>query len=241
MIRNTNLWAIGLMLSIFVFSCKKEGVRNAPLYILVVNASPNSGSIDFQQNLRSKGLFNYLTEISPTLNYVLADSGFNNYKLKKGTEEIASWLYTNEGQHVSFFVCDTLLPAKAGYFFLNDKLDTTGFGKKSAIRLVQLSPDIGAVDLLTNSLVNPAQDSVLIGNKDYAAKFTQPVLISSSGFQQFFGDTSVNIKIRKAASSSIVKQYRVTVKKGKIYSFVLKGYEARTGKDSLSLAIIQHN
>ncbi|MBK8089539.1 MAG: DUF4397 domain-containing protein [Chitinophagaceae bacterium] len=138
-------------------------------------------------------------------------------------------------------MCDSMIPSKAKYFFLKDNLDTTGLGKKSKIRMVHMSPDISTVDLVTTHPVNPGEDSAIVSGMNYFGDFSQAVILTASGFQSFYADSVVTIKIRKKSNNSIVKQYQFNFKKGTVYSLLLKGYVARAGNDSLSLSIIQHN
>lgn len=239
---NTFMWQLILILSVAVYSCnKKDIVKGTTTQLKLINASPNSGSIELLQNLKPVGQLTYLTGMNPTVTNLTVDSGFNNYRLKKGTDEIANWLFANEGLNLSFFVCDSMIPSKAKYFFLTDNLDTTGLGKKSKIRLVHMSPDISTVDLVTTHPVNPGEDSVLVREMNYFGDFSQAIILTASGFQNFYADSVVTIKIRKKSNNSILKQYQFNFKKGIIYSLLLKGYAARAGADSLSLSIISHN
>ncbi|MBX9784005.1 MAG: DUF4397 domain-containing protein [Chitinophagaceae bacterium] len=220
--------------------CNKDKVRSTRVNLRVINASPNSSAISFLQNLNTLGSFNYVTGINPSLPFLVIDSGFNNYKLRTGSNEIASWLFSNTGYNASFFICDSAVSARVKYFFLKDNLDTTGLGRQSKIRLVQLSPDLDSVELVTTRPSNPASDSPLV-SRSYFGKFTQAGVLGASDFQNFYGDTTVTIKIRRRINSSIARTYQFRFGKGKIYTMVVKGYDARSGKDSLSLSIITHN
>lgn len=242
MIKIKFVWQFALLLFLFVFGCKKKDhVPGTTSQFIIVNASPNAGSIEFLQNLHSLGQYSYINGINPPVKYITADSGFNNYKIKKGTSEIANWLFINESSHLSLFVCDTLTSTKAIYFFLKDHLDTTGMGNKSQIRLVHMSPDLDTVSLSTNRPSNISEDSVIISNVDYCGNYNQAGILTASEFQNFYADSVVNIKIKKKSNNLLLKQYQFNFKKGRIYSLLLKGYAARGGNDSLSLSIIQHN
>jgi hypothetical protein len=124
---------------------------------------------------------------------------------------------------------------------MKDNLDTNGLGKRSYMRVVQLSPDLDSVELVTNSKTNPAVDSLLIGNLNYFGKFSQSSLINSGTFFPVSGDTTLTVKIRRKRNQSIARTYQINFTKHKIYSLVLKGYDARRGRDSLSLSVITHN
>lgn len=236
-----NLLLLVTVLLMVIVSCKKDQVPAVSTDVLIINASPNSGNIELLQNLRSLGQFNYVTGLQPTVSYTTLDSGFHNYKLKNGTSEIASWLYANTGKKLSFFISDSAVQSSVKYFFLTDNLDTVGLGKRSRIRLVHLSPDIDTIDVVTNRPVNPAEDSVVFGSKIYAGRYSQPEVLLKDTFKIFYADTVVYVKIRQRNNNSIVKQYQFNFEKGGVYSLLLKGYAARSGADSLSLSIIQHN
>jgi hypothetical protein len=222
-------------------SCKRDPVPGTQMQLNIVHASAGAGSIDLLQNLRTVGTYNYLTGLNTSANYINADSGFNNYRLKLGSTELANWLYSNAGSRFSFFLFDTATAAKLKYFFVEDELDTIGLGKQSKIRLVQLSPDADSLELLTNRPSNIAADSIVIAAKPYAGKLTQADLLSSGAFQAFYADSTVNIKIKSGANGSILKQYQLQFSKGGLYSLVMKGYLGKTNADSLSLSIIKHN
>ena len=238
--RMNKLFLVIVVMTILA-SCKKDQVPGTTTDVLLINASPNSGAIELLQNQRSIGQFNYVTGLQPTVSYTTLDSGFNNYKLKKGAAELASWLFTNTGRKLSFFVSDSAVQSSVKYFFLIDNLDTVGLGKRSKIRLVHLSPDADTVDIVTTRPINPAEDSVVIGSKIYAGNYNQSEVLSTAAFQNFYADSIVYVKIRKRSNSNIVKQYQFNFEKGGVYSLLLKGYLARGGADSLSLSIIRHN
>lgn len=226
---------------LIIQSCKKDVVPGTQMQLNFVHASAGAGSIDMLQNLKTVGTYNYLTDFAVPADYISVDSGFNKYQLRLGSTQLASWFFSNAGSSFSFFLFDTATTDKLKYFFVEDELDTTGLGKRSKIRLMQLSPDADSLEVLTNRPVNIVQDSVVIAAKPYAGKLTQANLLSSGAFQSFYADTTVNIKIRSTASGNIVKQYQLQFNKGTVYSLVMKGYLGKTNADSLSLSIIKHN
>jgi hypothetical protein len=246
-IMNKDLKSYCVVLVSFLFttcmiqSCKKDPVPGTQMQLNIVHASAGTGSLDVLQNLKTVGTYNYLIGSNVPANYIFVDSGFNNYRLQLGAVQLANWLFSNTKGCYSFFLFDTATADKMKYFFVEDELDTTGLGKQSKIRLLQLSPDADSLEVLTNHPVNIAQDSVVIAAKPYAGKLTQANLLSSGAFQSFYADTTVNIKIRSSASGSIVKQYQLLFNKGAVYSLVMKGYLGKTNADSLSLSIIKHN
>lgn len=230
-----------LCATLLVQSCKRDPVPGIQMQLNIVHASAGTGSIDLLQNLRTIGTYNYLTGLTTAANYSSVDSGFNNYRLRLGSTDLANWLFSNAGSSFSFFIFDTATTDKLKYFFVEDKLDTTGLGKQSKIRLLQLSPNADSLQLLTNRPSNIALDSAVIDKKAYAGKLPQANLISSGAFQAFYADTTVNIKIWSSTSNSIIKQYQLQFSKGGIYSLVMKGYLGQTNADSLSLSVIKHN
>jgi hypothetical protein len=230
-----------IVVMLIVVSCKKDQVPGTTAEVLLINASPNAGTIELLQNLRTVGEFAYINGLQPSLSYTEIESGFNNYKLRSGSNDIATWLFTNTGNKLSFFVTDSAVQSSVKYFFLTDNLDTTGLGKRSKIRFVHLSPDIDSVDLLTTRPINPAEDSVLMNPKAYTGTAGPSHLQETANFQNFYADSVVYIKIRQRSSNNVVKQYQFNFQKGVVYSLLLKGYLARSGSDSLSLSIIRHN
>ncbi len=237
--RKKNL--IYLLTLLLMISCKKDRVPGTTAEVLFINASPNAGTIELLQNLRSVGTFPYITGLQPSVSYAKIDSGFNNYKLRSSSNDLATWLYSNTGNKLSFFVTDSAVQSTVKYFFLTDNLDTTGLGKRSKIRFVHLSPDIDTVDVVTTRPSDPAQDSAVFNSIIYAGNYTQSQVQSTAAFQNFYADSVVYIKIRKRSNNNVVKQYQFNFQKAAVYSLLLKGYLARSGSDSLSLSIIRHN
>jgi hypothetical protein len=239
---NNRVIFIGLIcLTCIIQSCKKDPVPGIQMQVNIVHASAGAGSVDLLQNLRSIGTFNYITGLTTSANYVSVDSGFNNYRLQLGSVQLANWFFSNSANRFSFFLFDTATTDKLKYFFVEDKLDTTGLGKQSKIRLIQLSPDADSLKLLTNHPINIPQDSVVISSRPYAGKLSQTDLLNSGVFQNFYADSLVNIKIWSTANNRIVRQYQFQFAKGGVYSLVAKGYLGKTNADSLSLSIIKHN
>jgi hypothetical protein len=231
------------LVSFFLLAgCKKDQVRSTRTNLLVINASPNSGAIELKQNLNSIGSFNYLRGLSLRGAYLQLDSGFNNYQLLAGSNTIANWVYANTGFHQSLFIADTATAARVKFFFLKDNLDTTGLGvqKRCKIRVIHLVPDLDSLDFLTNSLINPAADSVILVKKSYLGVANESAIADASNFFTFFADSAVNFRIRRSINNSVARSYRFNFERGGVYSLVLKGYHARSGGDSLSLSIVQH-
>jgi hypothetical protein len=224
-----------------MLACKKDMVRSTTTQLKVVNASPNSGSLLLKQNLKYAGSFSYLTGLLTSSTTITIDSGFNNYKIVQGSNEIASWIFSNNGLNYSLFICDSAINSRIKYLFIKDDLDTTGTGRNAKIRLIQLSPDVDSVELVTIRKSNPTQDSVLISNLEYFGKFSQTTVESFGTFFPIVSDSSLVLKIRRKSNNSIARAYQLSFSKHKFYSLVLKGYDARAGKDSLSLSVITHN
>jgi len=226
---------------VLMLACKKDMVRSTTTQLKVVNASPNSGSLLLKQNLKYAGSFSYLTGLLTSSTTITIDSGFNNYKIVQGSNEIASWIFSNNGLNYSLFICDSAINSRIKYLFIKDDLDTTGTGRNAKIRLIQLSPDVDSVELVTIRKSNPTQDSVLISNLEYFGKFSQTTFESFGTFFPIVSDSSLVLKIRRKSNNSIARAYQLSFSKHKFYSLVLKGYDARAGKDSLSLSVITHN
>ena len=237
-----SLLLLPVCLMLWALSCKKKDfVPDTQMQVQIVNAAAGSGSLELLQNLKAVGSFSYLTGLTATAGYRSLDSGFHNYKIRSGSTELVSWLWTNEEQQYSFVLYDTAAAGKLKYFFLPDALDTVGLGKQSKIRLIHVSVDADTLELLTVKPSNPLQDSVLVAARPYAGILTAAQLTTAATFQNFYADTSVLIKVRRKTAGTIVKQYQLQFAKGGVYSLLLKGYVAKTNADSLSLSVIKHN
>ncbi len=232
-------FAVYLLFIVILFACsKKDPVPGTTSGLLVVNASPNAGSISVLQNLKSVGDYSYLTGTSNAAQYVTVDSGFNNYKVNKAGVEYSNILYSNSDQHFSLFVYDTLVSGKVKSFFLKDEVDSTGMGNTSKIRVVQVSPDADTLYLVTTALAN-GSDSAFSG-APYFGSYSTAEIYNSSGYESFY--TGVwPVKVYSTLTKSYIRTYLFNFEKGSIYSFVFKGYLSRGGADSLSLSVIKHN
>src|SRR5690349_9185862 len=96
-----------LCTTFIVQSCKKDPVPGIQMQLNIVHASAGTGNVDLLQNLRTIGTYNYLTGLNTSANYMNADSGFNNYRLRLGSTELANWFFSNTGGRYSFFLFDT--------------------------------------------------------------------------------------------------------------------------------------
>lgn len=229
-----------IVLCFFLLSCKKDRVRGTKTSLSVVNASPNSNGISLLQNLNSINTYNYINGLILPASYVMVDSGFQNYQLRAGSNELANFLFTNEGLQHSLYVFDSAATGSVKYFFLNDNLDTTGLGKQSKIRIVHLSPNLDSLDLVTIHPVSGA-DSVIVSKVPYLGKYNQATVVGASTFTNFPGDTTMTLRLRRSSNNSIARSYQFNFVKGKVYSLVVKGYDGRAGRDSLSMSIVAHN
>jgi Domain of unknown function (DUF4397) len=222
-------------------ACKKDKVRGTQASLSVINASPNSNGIELLQNLKSINNYSYISGFNPASGYVLVDSGFQNYKFRSGNNEISSFLFVNDGLRHSLYLFDSAVAGRVKYFFLNDNLDTAGLGRQSKIRIVHISPNLDSLDLVTLHPTRPGVDSAIYSNVPYFGNYDQATASGFSGFNNFPGDSLITLRIRRRKDNVILRSYQHNFIKGKVYSFVVKGYVGRTGGDSLSMSIITHN
>ncbi|HEX4957601.1 MAG TPA: DUF4397 domain-containing protein [Lacibacter sp.] len=224
-----------------VLSCKKDRVRGTKASLSVVNASPNSSGIELLQNLNSINTYNYINGLNGQSGYIMIDSGFQNYKLRTGNNEIASFLFANEGLQHSLYVFDSAVAGRVNYFFLNDDLDTAGLGKRCKIRIVHISPNLDSLDFVTQHPTRVGVDSAIYSDVPYFGNYDQATLLGVSNFTNFPADTLITLRIRRKINNTIARSYQFNFVKGKVYTFVVKGYDGRAGRDSLSMSIIKHN
>lgn len=221
---------------LFLIGCNKDKVRSTQTEIYVFNASPNAGGLQLLQNLKPIGNgFDYVRNFTPaTPFYQKIDSGFNNYKVKKGDTEIANLLISNTSNKVSLFLFDSLKTFRT--LLVDDKLDTPG-QKFAKVRILHLAPDVDTFNLaLNNGLVQSSGG----GNLDWIY-YSQEV-VKRTGLAGFFNIDSGNyvVEFRRKNPSAILKAYNYRFRSNGVYSLILKGYKERSGGDSLSLSIIQH-
>ena len=210
-------------------------VRSTITNMMVINASPNAGKIDLLQNLKPIGglQFDYLKGLNASAVYYPVDSGFNNYKIKKGSSEFASLLLSNTTNNVSFWVYDSLSVPTVKYLLLNDNLDTPGRAY-AKVRFLFLSPDIDTINVTKNNT-----DTIYENGSFYKSQFQ----VDNSSLANFvLADTgNAVIKFVPINASTAIKTYQHYFSSNAIYTFLIKGYRNRAGADSLSLSILKHN
>ena len=223
---------------ILIYACNKDKVRSTQTELFVFNASPNAGKLQLLQNLKQVGgaEFDYVTNLTPAIaQYQLVDSGFQNYKIKKGSTEFVNTLLSTTSTRASFFMYDSLTNLK--YFLIGDNLDTPG-NKFAKIRIMHLAPDVDTFNLALNggfvrTTANTAVDWVF---------YTNQLLVTSSGLAGFFNVDTGNyaIQIRQKNPQIVLRNYNYKLLSNGVYTLVVKGYKNRSGADSLSLSIVQH-
>jgi hypothetical protein len=230
-----------LIFIIGFIACKKDKVRGTQASLSVINASPNSNGIELLQNLKSINNYSYTNAFNTTAGYLTIDSGFQNYKLRSGNNEIASFLFANDGLQHSLYLFDSAVAGKIKYFFLNDNLDTAGLGRQSKIRIVHVSPNLDSLDLVTLHPTRPGVDSNIYSNVPYFGQLEPDAISGAGGFNNFPGDTVITLRLRRRRDNVVLRSYQHNFIKGKVYSLLVKGYDGRVGGDSLSMSIITHN
>lgn len=229
-----------LIFSIIIVSLacsKKDQVKGVRSEVYVVNASPNSGKLQVLQNLKAIGTaeYAYVTGVnSNTSSYQQIDSGFNHYKIKKGTTEFANILFSNQSQKFSLWIYDSVSTTTIKTLFLKDALDTPGRAK-AKVRYLFLSPDMDTVNVTGNNATTPL--------KNNASYYLSQEQVDDGNLAPFITiDTgTVLIKLVKKNTSFIIKTYQLRFESNKVYTFLFKGYQKRSGADSLSLSVIKHN
>ncbi len=210
-------------------------VRSTGANMMVINASPNAGKIDLLQNLKSIGgvQFDYLKGMNVSAAYYTIDSGFNNYKIKKGDVEFANLLLSNTTNNISLWVYDSLSAPTIKYLLLNDNLDTPGRAK-AKVRYLFLSPDMDTVNVTRADTVS------LYSNASY---YKTQLQVDNGGLVAFVPVDTGNavIKFVPINTTTAIKTYQHYFSSNAVYTFVIKGYRNRAGADSLSLSIIKHN
>ncbi len=229
---------LAITITFLFVACNKDKVRSTQTELFVFNASPNAGKLQLLQNLKQVGAaeFDYVRNLTPGIaQYQLVDSGFQNYKIKKGSTEFVNTLLSTTSTRASFFMYDSISTLR--YFLIDDNLDTPG-NKFAKIRIIHLVPDVDTFNLALNggfvrTTANTAVDWIFYSNQ---------LFVTSSGLAGFFNvDTgSYAIQIRQKNPQLVLRNYNYRLQSNGVYTLVVKGYKNRSGADSLSLSIVQH-
>lgn len=213
-------------------SCKKDRVPGTINEMLIVNASPNAGALELLQNLRSVGTYNYLNgEMIVAPPYVPLDSGFNNYKIRQAGVERSSFLLSNTSSKTSLWLYDSVSTLK--YLLLNDALDTPGRAL-AKVRYLFLSPGMDTLNIRRNNADTIYANAVFYSN---------PQEVNSRNLAAFktIDTGNVLITMQPIHTNTSIRTMQFRFESNGVYSFVVKGYQQRSGADSLSLSIIKHN
>ncbi len=229
---------LAITITFLFVACNKDKVRSTQTELFVFNASPNAGKLQLLQNLKQVGAaeFDYVRNLTPGIaQYQLVDSGFQNYKIKKGSTEFVNTLLSTTSTRASFFMYDSLTNLK--YFLIDDNLDTPG-NKFAKIRFMHLAPDVDTFNLALNGGFVRTQSGEDVNWIFYANQ----MLVTSSGLAGFFNVDTGNyaIQIRQKNPQLVLRNYNYKLQSNGVYTLVVKGYKNRSGADSLSLSIVQH-
>jgi hypothetical protein len=211
------------LLSIMLFSCLKDHndyVVTPTALLMVVQGSPDAPAEDLylNNNRVTAQAFYYQDRVG----YFNVYTGKRTIILNSfGTQSlIASDTITiNANNAYSVFLANTY--TKPDFIAVNDSIARPASGM-ATLRLVNASPDAGAVDLVANS-------TVLASNKAYKG---------ASGFATISGGTSYTIQVRKAGTTTVLASKDTTFKVGGVYTLWLHGLAAGTGATALKAGVI---
>jgi hypothetical protein len=211
------------LLSIMLFSCLKDHndyVVTPTALLMVVQGSTDAPAEDLYLNSNrvTAQPFNYQDRVG----YFNAYIGnrkviLNNY----GTQTLVAsdTVVIKANNAYSLLLANTY--TKPDFILLTDSIARPASGM-ATIRLVNASPDAGAVDLVANS-------TVLASNKAYKA---------ASGFATISGGTSYTLQVRKAGTTTVLASKDTTFKAGGVYTLWLHGLTSGTGATALKAGVI---
>lgn len=221
-----------LCTALFFVSCSKEN-EETKANLMIVNASPNGGSIDASVNnsVMASGIVypnnsGYKTVASGTSNIRITATGSSN-EILNGSVNMEA------GSHYSFYVVDSAHKRQAT--FLRDDLSAPAAGK-AKVRILHLSPNSPAVDI---NITGSGSSAINLTNRTFndvktnanAAAFTE---VDAAG---------LNVQVRAAGTTNTLATVPVpALTAGKIYTIIIKGFAgSANATQTLGIEVIQHN
>ena len=205
-------------------SCTREEVCPVPVTparVSVTNALAGSQPINFFFDHNQ--LNYYGIPYGSGLEYVNAYTGSRTIDVydTQTSIKIATHNTTfEEGKFYSVFL--TGVPTSPDFMILNDDLTQPPVGN-AGVRLVNLSPDAPAVDLVIQ------QGPTLASNIPYKG---------NSNFYAVAGSNTYNIEIRQAGTSNVLTSLNnVRFRNGSLYTVALEGFRSTTDGHILNIKI----
>lgn len=214
--------------ALFFASCDKKEDDTSNL--MIVNASPNGGSVDASANgsvivtnLAYPSNSGYKAVASGTTNIIVTQSGTTN-QILNGT------LAMSADSYYTLYVIDSAHERKATY--TQDDLSAPSSGK-AKVRLLHLSPNSPNVDVTINGNSSAAFNSR--GYNDIAsnASFFNFTEVDAAG---------LNLQVKLTGTSTVLATIpTINLQAGKIYTLIIRGFSGGTGTQALGVEVITHN
>jgi len=208
-------------------SCLKDNnnyVAPPPTALLmVIQGSPDAPeeALFLDNNRVNNPPFSY----GDNIGYFNAYTGERNVILNdynSGTRIASDTMRLNSNTAYSLFLANTY--TKPDFILLTDSIAQPASGK-ATIRLVNVSPGSGSVDLSANS-------TTIATGKGYKG---------SSGFKAIDGGTNYNFSILKSGTSTVLATLNsVPIRAGSVYTIWLHGLPNGTGTSALKADIINN-
>jgi hypothetical protein len=227
------LLALGTILctTLLFVSCSKDQAEvNAN--VMIINASPNGGSIDatvngsaVANNLAYPNHSDYKAVASGTSNVTITQTGSTTQVLNGTTSFDA-------GSYYSFYVVDSANKRKAT--ILKDDLTPPSSGK-AKIRVLDLSPNTPAMDI---SITGSGSSAINMTSRSFNDVSTNA---SYAAFQEVDA-AGLTLTVKASGTSTTLVSVPVpALTAGKIYTFIIKGFTTGTATQALGVEVIQHN
>ena len=219
--------------AIMLTSCLKDhSYYNPPAtaLLMVIQGSPDAPaeSLYLDPNQVNQSPFNYQDYIG----YFNAYSGTRNIVLTSFTypgQGVATAKFASDTVHLaqnqtySLFLANTY--TKPDFILLNDSIGQPTAGM-ATVRLVNVSPDAGSVDLAVNDA------TVLVSNKAYKG---------ASSFLPVTGNQLYKFSVREHGTTTVISSIdSVAIANGGVYTVWLHGLKAGSGTSKLATGVINN-
>jgi hypothetical protein len=218
--------AMALLCLLQFSSCLKDNNNNnvqiPTALLMVVQASPDAPAeaLFLDNNRVNNPPLNY----NDYVGYFNAYTGVRNAVLNNYTTaaRIASdTIRLKANNAYSLFLSNTA--ATPDFTLFTDSLAQPASGM-ATVRLVNVSPDAGKIDLFANS-------TAVVNNEAYKG---------ASSFKPVTGNTTYVFEIRKAGTNTVLTKDTANLKTGSVYTIWLHGLASGSGSTKLSAGILKN-
>lgn len=218
-----------LCAALFITGCDKNDDEDEAR-LMIVNASPNGGSVDaavngtaFANNIMYPGNSGYKEVRTGNINITVTPSG-STTKIIDGT------LATEANASYTLYVVDSSHERRGS--ITRDDLTAPGAGK-AKVRLLHLSPNSPAVDITSSGSGTFTSSNRSFNDVSWNSSFASFTEVNAG---------AITLQAKAAGTSTVLVTFPVlNLEAGGIYTIMVKGFLGGSAAQALGLELMRHN